>query len=57
MYFNLLSGVACEECPPEHEEAGEGALRVAQDHPLGLLLQSDPGCVEKIVKWIVTFKL
>ena len=53
----LLSGVASEECPPEHEEAGEGALRVAQDHPLGLLLQSDPGCVEKIVKWIVTFQL
>ena len=42
----LLSGVACEECPPEHEEAGEGALRVAQDHPLGLLLQSDPGCAK-----------
>ena len=31
-----LSGVAREERPPEHEEAGEGALRVPQDHALGL---------------------
>ena len=39
---NSLSGVAGEEGPPEHEEAGEGALRVAQYHALGLFLQPDP---------------
>ena len=49
-----LSGVAGEEGPPEHEEAGEGALRVPKDDALRLLPQSDPGQIGQLCNILIT---